>query len=329
MSTTIQEIADKAGVSKATVSRVINGLSVKYETAQKVKTVITKMQYRPHRFARGLSARQTGFLGIVTPPLDDPYVASVLAGMEEESERQGKLITLSVCRGPGTDEKEIIQSLTNPPLVDGLLFLLPTVSLEPQIRELSKKGFSIVVASERRFEELASAVVIDNFNGARQATEYLIGKGHKRIGFISGKPELTDSFDRLEGYSQALKDAGIPFIESLVAPGNYELSAGQAAAEKFLDMGDPPTAVFASNDRMAIGLLKTLQAKKMEGSMAVVGFDDIPMASLCSPALTTIGTDLNELGRQAVHKLMRLVKGEEKGRSTLMMKTHLVVRESA
>ncbi len=329
MSTTIQQIAEKAGVSKATVSRVLNGLSVKFETAQKVKAVITKMQYRPHRFARGLAARQTGFLGIITPPLDDPYVASVLSGMEEEAERHGKLITLSVYRGPDADDKETVQTLTNPPLVDGLLFLLPTQPLEAQLKDLARKGFPIVIASERRFEDVASAVVIDNFNGARQATEYLIGKGHKRIGFVTGRPELTDSFDRLEGYKRALKDAGIPFSESLVAPGNYELPAGQAAAEKFLEMGEPPTAVFASNDRMAIGILKTLQARKMEGSLAVVGFDDIPIASLCSPALTTVGSDLNELGRQAVHKLMRLVKGEEKNRSTLMMKTHLVVRESA
>jgi len=329
MAVTIQHIAEEAGVSKATVSRVLNGLAVKYETEQRVKGIMEKMHYRPHRFARGLAAQRTGFLGVVSPSLSDPYVASVLSGIEEEARKHGKLITLSVFHTPEANERESIQALVNPPLVDGLLFLLPPPSMEGLLRGLVQKRFPLVVASERRYEELAPSVVIDNFNGARQATQYLLEKGHRRIGFITGRPELTDSEDRLKGYKEALKEGGIPLDPGLIQQGNYELSAGQEAAETYLRMEKPPTAVFASNDLMAIGVLKALHTLGKEGALAVMGFDDIPTASLVHPSLTTMGYDLSELGKLAVHKLMRFIGGEEKNRSTLQLKGHLVVRESA
>lgn len=328
MGVTIQQIADKAKVSKATVSRVLNGLAVKYETEQRVKKVMGDMQYRPHRFARGLATRQTGFFGVLTPSLD-PYVAAVLSGMEEEARRYGKLITLGVFPTDDGGEREMIRNITEPPVVDGLLFFLPTLRMEPLLRSLVHKHFPVVVVSERRFEGLASSVVVDNVGGALQATQHLIAKGHRRIGHITGRLDLTDSQDRLEGYKQGLKEAGIPFDESLVLPGNYDIRSGEEAAAKFLAMPKPPTAVFAANDGMAIGLLKALQDKGRAGAFSVVGFDDIEMAALVVPSLTTVAYDLFELGRQAVHKLNRLVTGEEKNRSTLQMKTHLVARGSA
>ncbi len=328
MGVTIKQIAAKAGVSKATVSRVLNGLGVKYETEQKVKAIIEKMQYRPHRFARGLANRQTGYLGLVAPSLD-PYVASVVLGMEEEAGRHGKLLTLGVFSLEDGDEREVIRTMTEPPVVDGLLFFLPSAKMETLLRSLLHKKFPVVVVSERRYENLVPSVVVDNVNGALQAIQYLIGKGHRRIGFVKGRADTSDSADRLEGYRRALAEAGIAFDDGLVLPGNYDIRSGEEAAARFLEMSQPPTAVFASNDGMAIGVLKALQAKKREGAFAVMGFDDIEMAALVSPSLTTIGYDLHELGRQSVHKLMRMIVGEEKSQSVLQLKTHLVARESA
>lgn len=328
MSVTIQEIAQKAGVSKATVSRVLNGLAVKPETQKRVRAIMEKMQYRPHRFARGLATQQTGFLGVLTDSLN-PFMTSVLAGMEEEARRNGKLITLGVFPSLEYNAREAIRTLTEPPIVDGILFFLPTIETEGIIKGLVARHFPLVVISERRYEEMASSVVIDNLNGALQAVRYLIGKGHRKIGFICGRPHISDSADRLEGYKQALAEAGIPYDESLVMPGNYTIADGNAAALKFLEMPNPPTAVFASNDGMAIGVLKTLEEKKRQGAFAVMGFDNIETAALMTPSLTTMGYDLFELGRQAVHKLLRLVSGEEKNRSTLQIKTNLIIRESA
>jgi LacI family transcriptional regulator len=329
MAVTIQQIAEKAGVSKATVSRVLNGRAVKHETQARIKAVMEKMQYRPHRFARGLASQGTGFLGVAVPPLEDPYVAFVLAGIEEEARRHGKLLTLSILPPEEALEMETIRTMTDPPLVEGLLFLLPTPALEGMLKSLAQKGFPLVVASERRYEDWAPSVVIDNFNGAKAATEYLLSKGHKRIGFITGRAALSDSKDRLEGYRQALQDAGVKVEEDLILQGNYELASGKEAGEKFLQMKNPPTAIFASNDLMAIGVQKACQAQGKAGVFSIMGFDDIPTASLVNPALTTMGYDLKELGRQAVHKLLRIISGEEKNPSTLQMKTHLVVRESA
>ncbi len=330
MGVTIQQIAEKTGVSKATVSRVLNGLAVKYETEQKIKAMMEKMQYRPHRFARGLANRQTGFLGVLTPSMD-PFVAAILAGMELEARKFGKLLTMGVIpEGAQPDEeRETIRTLTEPPVVDGLLYFMPTQNTENLIKNLIRKKFPMVILCERRFEDIASSVIIDNFDGAKQATRHLLQKGHKRIGFVMGRRELSDSTERFEGYKSALAEAGIPVDPSLVLPGFYVVKSGIEAAEKFLAMPNSPTAVFASNDAMAIGVLKVLHDHKKEGTMAVVGFDDIEMASLVSPSLTTVSYDLNELGRLAIHKLMRLVTGEEKARSVLQLKASLVVRESA
>lgn len=329
MGVTIQQIAENTGVSKATVSRVLNGLAVKYETEQKVKAMMEKMQYRPNRFARGLAAsHKTGFLGVVTPSLN-PFVASVIAGMEEEARRHGKLLTLATLPYGSLEEREIVHTLTEPPVVDGLLFFLPSPQMEGLIRSLNQRKFPMVVTGEKRFEYLMPTIVLDNLNGGKQATDYLIQKGHRRIGFITGREDMSDSADREEGYRLALKEAGIPVEESLILKGDYTIPSGISAAGKFMEMSRPPTAIFAANDAMAIGVLKTLQNIKKEGLFAIVGFDDIEMASFVTPTLTTVGYDLHELGKQAVHKLMRLVLGEEKIRSTLEIKTHLIIRDSA
>ncbi len=329
MGVTIQQIADNTGVSKATVSRVLNGLAVKFETEQKVKAMMEKMQYRPNRFARGLAANhKTGFLGVVTPSLN-LFAAVSISGMEEEARRHGKLLTLATLPEGTLEEREIIHTLTEPPVVDGLLFFLPSPQMEGLIRSLNQRKFPMVVAGEKRFEYLMPTIALDNLNGGKQATEHLIQKGHKRIGFITGREDMSDSSDREQGYRLALKEAGIPIDESLIQKGNYTIPSGIEAAGKFLEMANPPTAIFAANDAMAIGVMKTLQNRKKEGLFALVGFDDIEMASYVTPTLTTVGYDPFELGKQAVHKLMRLVTGEEKVRSTLQIKTHLIVRDSA
>jgi DNA-binding LacI/PurR family transcriptional regulator len=291
--------------------------------------MMEKMHYRPNRFARGLAAsHKTGFLGVVTPSLN-LFVAAVIAGMEEEARRHGKLLTLATLPVGTIEEREIVHTLTEPPVVDGLLFFLPSPQMEGLIRSLNQRKFPMVVAGEKRFEYLMPTIALDNLNGGKQATEYLIQKGHKRIGFIGGRMDMSDSADREEGYRLALKESGITVEESLIQPGDYTIPSGIQAAAKFLEMRNPPTAVFAANDGMAIGVLKALQNRKKEGAFAVVGFDDIEMASYVTPALTTVGYDPHELGKQAVHKLMRLVLGEEKIRSTLQIKTHLIVRDSA
>ena len=329
MSVTIEHIAKRAKVSTATVSRVLNGLAVKHDTEKRVKGVMEAMQYRPNRFARGLAAQRTGFLGVVTHSLGDPYVAAVLSGIEKEARAHDKLVTLNVFDNLDPNEKNDIQAFLSPSLVEGAIFLLPPPALEDVLKGLAHKRFPFVVASERRYEDIASSVVIDNFNGARQATEYLLGKGHRRIGFIAGHPDLTDSEDRLAGYREALKSAGILPEEGLVFPGDYQIPSGWEAAEKFLDMPDPPTAVFASNDFMAVGVLKALHGLKREGAFAVMGFDDIPLASLVQPSLSTVGFDLCDLGKLAVSKLLRIITGEETNRSTVQLKGRLVTRESA
>jgi LacI family transcriptional regulator len=327
MAVTIQQIALKAGVSKATVSRVLNGLAVKLETEHRVRQVMEQMKYHPHRFARGLAGRASGLLGVLVPEVDHPYISSVVGGIEREARRQGHLLAL------GTTEdgnfSEALRSFVHPPLVDALLILVPTQEMEPELTALAREKFPFVVVSERRFESIAPCVVLDNQDGARQAVQYLVRTGHRRVAIITGPDSRSDASDRLEGYKEVLRESGIPLDESLIVPGNFSLQAGETGMDRLLLLPNPPTAVFASNDMMALGALQRLAARPSGPKVAVVGFDNLPLSALVKPALTTVDYDLAELGAQAAAKALRLASGDEKGLSTVHLKTQLLVRESA
>jgi DNA-binding LacI/PurR family transcriptional regulator len=327
MAVTIQQIALKAGVSKATVSRVLNGLAVKLETEHRVRQVMEQMKYHPHRFARGLAGRASGLLGVLVPEVDHPYISSVVGGIERETRRHGYLLAL------GTTEKgnfsEALRSFIHPPLVDALLILVPTQEMEPELTALAREKFPFVVVSERRFESIAPCVVLDNQDGARQAVQYLVRTGHRRVAIITGPDSRSDASDRLEGYKEVLRESGIPLDESLIVPGNFSLQAGETGMDRLLLLPNPPTAVFASNDMMALGALQRLAARPSGPKVAVVGFDNLPLSALVKPALTTVDYDLAELGAQAAAKALRLASGDEKGLSTVHLKTQLLVRESA
>ncbi len=328
MAVTIQQIALKAGVSKATVSRVLNGLAVKLETEHRVRQVMEQMKYRPHRFARGLAGRASGLIGVLVPEVDHPYISSVVGGIEREARRQGHLLAL------GTTDRghfaETLRSFTHPPLVDALLILVPTSGMEPELSALARERFPFVVVSERRFEAIAPCVVLDNKDGARQATQYLVRTGHKRVAILTGPEDRSDASDRLEGYKEVLRESSLPLDPSLILPGDFSLHSGEAGMDRLLSLPNPPTAVFASNDMMALGALRRLGERRPNGpKVAVVGFDNLPLSALVKPALTTVDYDLAELGAQAAAKALRLASGEEKGLSTLHLKTQLLVRESA
>ncbi len=329
MAVNIQQIADKAGVSKATVSRVINGLAVKRETGDRVRRVMEEMHYRPHRFARGLTTRETGLLGVLTPDLENPYMAALFSGMEEEARAAGKFLTFGVFGRPDARLSDILHSFVNPRLVDGLVFLLPGREAEAPIRALRGEDFPFVVVSERAFESLATCLVIDNLGGAQQAVQYLLRKGHRRIGLVRGYEGMRDTLDREKGYQQALAEVGLTPDRELIRNGDFKMGAALQVTYDLMRQSAPPTAIFAMSDTMALGVLRALRDLHLEGKVDVVGFDDLPLASLTSPALTTVKYDLRELGRLSVNKLLRLVRGEEKGRSLVELKTQLVIRESA
>jgi LacI family transcriptional regulator len=157
----------------------------------------------------------------------------------------------------------------------------------------------------------------------------LVRTGHRRVAIITGPEGRSDASDRLEGYKEVLRESGIPLDESLIVPGNFSLQSGETGMDRLLSLSDPPTAVFASNDMMALGALQRLAARSSGPKLAVVGFDNLPLSALIKPALTTIDYDLAELGAQAAAKALRLASGDEKGLSTVHLKTQLLVRESA
>jgi LacI family transcriptional regulator len=297
------------------------------ETEHKIRQVMERLNYRPNRFARSLTSRKTGLIGLLTPDYQQPYTSFLVGGIEEEAKRLGRIPTLSL--SDQADGKDLVHSLIHPRLVDGLILIVPSPEMDPAIKFLLKEEVPFVVVSERRYEDQATCLVIDNLGGAREATRYLLQKGHKRVGVITGRMDLTDAVDRLEGYRQALAEASIPFREELVQKGDFLFESGRQAVEKFLALPEPPTAIFACNDMMAMGALRALWDRKRTDEIKVMGFDDLPLASYIYPSLTTVSYDLNELGKLAVSKLVGLVDGRETQRSLVQLKTRIVVRESA
>jgi LacI family transcriptional regulator len=268
-------------------------------------------------------------LGVLAPGQNNPYFIGLFSGMEAAAREKGATLEYRVFGQRDTKTADVVNSLVNPRIVDGLLVALPDPSLEPYLRDLDRKDFPLVVVSDRSFTALATCLVIDNAHGALLATRHLLKKGHKRIGLVAGAEMRHDTEERREGYRRALREAGIEPDESLVIHGNFNVSSGLKAGNEFLAMAKPPTAVFAMNDMMAAGVLTALKNAGKAGSMDVVGFDDIPLASIFTPPITTVAYDLPKLGRISVEKVLQIIREGELQHTVVQLETTLVVRKSA
>ena len=327
---TIDDVAKAAGVAIKTVSRVLNDEpNVREETRARVLAAVEALHYFPSLSARSLAGRRSYLLGLVYENPSANYIVDIQHGAMARCRQEKFRLFVHQCSGRDAELIRDIMGLVDQTHVDGLVVPAPLSQSVDLIRALDRRKLPFVRISPSNLEHRSPSVDMDDEGAASEMTEHLIELGHTRIGFITGHPTHHASALRLNGYQAALQAHRIPYEPGYVRQGHFVFESGLSAGRELLALPRPPTAIFASNDRMAIGALKTLRAHQKIGQMAVMGFDDIPMASLVDPALTTTGYDLVELGKQAVHKLMRLSRGEEKFRSTLQLKTHLVVRESA
>ncbi len=286
---TIREIADRAGVSIATVSRVLNGRGdVADETRELVSRVIRENGYTANRSARGLSAGRTGLAGILVPLVYPAYFAAIVAGAAEALSEQGLQIVLSPTGGEHAREVSLLDRLHG--LTDGALIILPEESNE-ELERLLDSGYRFVVIDPLMpLDERIPSVSAAHTSGADQAMRHLLELGHRRIAQITGPRGWVATEDRRRGYRAALAAAGIlpdPALEQEAVP---ELEPGRAAAERLLDLPEPPTAIFAFNDNIAIGAIQAARSRgvRVPEELSVVGFDDVEHATIISPALTTV-----------------------------------------
>ncbi|MBS3788398.1 LacI family DNA-binding transcriptional regulator, partial [Candidatus Bipolaricaulota bacterium] len=334
---TLDQVAEIAGVSRATVSRVINNSqNVSKSTEEKVQRAIEQSGYKPHAVARSLAKKKTGIIGLVIPEavsrlFSDPFFAPFIRAVTEECNELGYELMLSLLTTPDEEEKLYPDVISNS-FLDGLLIASNPVE-DPLIEALIDDGTPFVSVG-RHPNEQANYVDVNNYSGAKRATEYLLNLGHERIATITGPLNQAPAVDRLNGYKDALKEANLEVEDDLIYEGDFTEESGSRGIHKLL--ANFPTAVFAANDLIAIGVLKELKEmnKKVPEDVAIVGFDDIQASSAVEPPLTTISQPIDDLGRVSVRYLKKLIErkqSEEQNDEDPIRKvldTELIVRSS-
>ena len=326
---TILDVAAKAGVSYGTVSRVLNNNpNVNEKTRQRVLEVIDELGYEVNRQARGLVNGRSGLIGILVQDLGTSYIGEIMRGIDMELEMAKYDLSVYTTHRENAKEAGYVSNLTQGK-VDGLLLILPRNPVD-YMSVLRKRRFPFVLIDHQGIDNKGPSVGATNWQGAYTAVEYLINLGHKRIGFISGVLDLKCAQDRLEGYRSALKTHHLPYEDQLVVHGDFFQSSGVTAAKVLLELSNPPTAIFASNDVMAMGVMDFARhmGKRVPEDLSVIGFDDIPQASMVFPALTTVRQPLEQMGRVATQMLLEFLNNPEKEAHRIELPTQLITRDS-
>jgi LacI family transcriptional regulator len=326
---TIIDVAARAGVSVATVSRVFNNdVHVKKETREYVLKTLQQMGYVVNRQARILAGGKSNTIGVLVPDLGTGYIGEIIRGIDAELSLSSLDMVLYTTHRTANKEANYVANLATG-MVDGLLLVLPR-SPADFISNLTQLKFPFVLIDHQGAGRDCPAVGATNWQGGYNATEYLIKLGHKRIGFITGSMDLGCAVDRLDGYRSALRTNHIPEVDELVYEGDFFQPDGYAGASVLLDLPVPPTAIFASNDVMAMGVMDAVRNRglRIPDDISIIGFDDIPQTSLVWPAMTTIKQPLEKMGRVATQMLLDLLKHPEKEAERIELPTELIIRDS-
>jgi DNA-binding LacI/PurR family transcriptional regulator len=325
-SPTISDVAAHAGVSIATVSRVLNGtVPVQAEKAERVREAMAELRFIPRPAARTLASRKTNTFGLVFSEIRGAFFPQLLKGIEAQLHEAGyELLVYSTHSDRPIKRKPIGEHNT-----DGLLVF--TTSLEKEeIARLYKINFPMVLMHETPPEGMNIPVItVENKDGAAMLVNHLIEHGRRRIVFLRGPEGHEDSQWRERGYREALAAHNIPFDEALVSAGEFDQETAYHAIKKLIQDGVDFDAVFAGDDDASIGVYRALKEanRLIPDDVAVVGFDDVEFARYISPPLTTIRAPIEEVGREAVRQLLRLLNGEQV-QSLVLKRTELVIRQS-
>ncbi|WP_436837300.1 LacI family DNA-binding transcriptional regulator [Micromonospora matsumotoense] len=321
-------IARLAGVSVPTVSRVINGRSdVAPQTRERVEELLTRHGYRPRSAAR---RAQSALIDLVFNDLDSPWAVEIIRGVEDVAQASGAGTVVSAIHRRTSSAKQWLDNMRTRS-TEGVIFV--TSMVEPPLQaELRRLRLPVVIVDPAGVApQEAPTIGATNWAGSLRATQYLLGLGHRRIGFIAGPPQLMCSRARMDGYRAALDAAGLAVDDRLVRPGNFYHESGYTAGMHLLGLPQPPTAIFASSDQMALGVYEAVRKRglRVPDDVSVVGFDDLPEVRWCSPPLTTIRQPLAEMGMLAARTVLRLARGETIESPRVELATDLVVRDSA
>lgn len=325
----IQDVAKDAGVSSATVSRVLNNNpNVSPKTRERVMNAISRLNYRRDRVARSLRIRKSLILGLIISDIENPFFTSVVRGVEDIAYENGYSVLL--CNSDESIEKErLYLDILFSENVAGVI-ISPT-------SETDHKGYVSMlekipmVSMDRRMSDLQlDTVVVNNKQGAHEAIIHLINLGHRRIGFIGGSSRMTTSRERKDGYIQALLESGIDIDDQLIRSTNFKLEGGYTAARDLINLDGPPTAIFTGNNLSTLGAMNFLHAQgiKIPEEVAVVGFDDMPWALSLDPPLTVVSQPSYHLGHTAANVLIERINNNNKGPKEILIDCKLIIRDS-
>ncbi len=323
---TVKEIAAAANVSVATVSRALQRPEIVSEaTRLHIQEVVKRLGYTPNALARNLRTARTRLIVALLPDITNPFFSEVIRGIEQVAHESGYSVLL------GETQSSLVREQAYADMVaarqaDGIITMSHRVPSIPITGRLP-----VVNACEYVKDSLISSVYVDNVAAAGVAVDYLVTLGHRDIAFIAGPPASPICIDREQGYRLALERAKIPLNPALTATGDFSIEAGERAIELLLSQGQSFSAVFCSNDEMAIGAMRALAARglRVPEDVSVVGFDDIRFARYMSPALTTVAQPKNALGREAMTMLIELLNDPEVPPRKRVLSADLVVRGSA
>ena len=327
----LTDVARKAGVSIATVSRVINDSDkVTKQTRDKIQRIMTELGYVPNRVARRL--RQKGgrrhLLGLILPDIQNPFNAEIARGIEDVA--YANQFAVLLCNSDEDLEKESFYiDVMRAESVDGVI-LPPIQESDAAVLKLIERGMPVVVVDRALKSTDVDTVEIDNFLGAYEAVQHLIKIGHKRIAFIGGPVNISTSRERRRGYQEAHQNANIPVDPSLMLAGNYKQDSGRELTNKLLELSSPPTALFVTNGPMAMGALEVVHRRNLTvpGDLAIIGFDDLPWAEALDPPLTVVRQPAYEVGKAAAEMLLNRLGNPYLPVARLRLRPQLILRKS-
>lgn len=329
MLVTMRDVARRADVSIKTVSRVVNNQGeISDATRIRVLAAIEELGYRPSKVARALVTNHTDTVGLIIGDITNPFFPEVARGVVDTAQAQGYNVFLCNADGDLQTELSMVRSLVDH-AVDGIM-IFPAYEGEDELKAFAE-DYSPVVVVNRFFEHpRIGLVMIEVRRGAGMAVDYLVSKGHTTIGMLAGFPPLG-RLQRVQGFREALIAHRLPVIDEWILPGPPVMERGREAARQLLTQHPQVTAIFAYNDLLALGAIQACQelGRHVPGDCAVIGFDDIQLAAMVTPSLTTIRVDKYDLGRQAMTRLLEMLDAPETTFPPIWLDVELVVRESA
>jgi DNA-binding LacI/PurR family transcriptional regulator len=309
--TNIKEIAQKAGVSIATVSRVMNNHGpVREETRRRILQIAHELNYQPNPIARSLSRKQTDTIGVILPEMVDEFFTDIIRGIDEEAHRANRYVLVASSHS----QRNIVETLLEfmgSGRVDGVILMAPLIHRQVSAI-IGKSKRPVVVLNGDEETNNVVCFNINNYQGAFNVVEHFIGHGYKNIGMIQGPSGNCDAEERFRGFKDALIKNNLSIQNSLIVPGDFATKSGYYGFIRLMSQPHRPDAVFAANDMMAVGAYQAARDSniKIPQDVAIAGFDDIYLSQLLSPRLTTVHVPIVELGIKATRYLFKMIAGE-------------------